>query len=135
MGLSAVKKGISTISWGCDNIMNIPSGAIIESGKITPKNGEPIEIEDGQGFAAVEVFLDDGFNATVAFLYDQAKAWPNVAQKVTLTLPAWNNTANANTITYNCFVAATPELDLARKKEGTITYQIRYRPGLDMPNW
>lgn len=138
MSLSAVKKGVTTITWGDSLSPNSNSalvGAIIESGKITPKNGAPIEIEDNQGFAAVIVFLDDGFDATVNLVYDKAIAWPNIAAKVTLTVPTWNGGANAADTSYNCFVAATPEIDQARKREATISYKISYRPGLNMAAW
>lgn len=137
MSLSAVAKGITTITWGIGLSANSNGafvGAIVESGKITPKNGAPIEIEDSQGFTAVVVFLDDGFDASLTLVYDSAKAWPNIAAKVTLSLPTWSG-AVANATSYNCFVAATPEIDEGRKKEATIAYKISYRPGLNMAAW
>jgi hypothetical protein len=138
MSLSALTKGITTIVWGDSlsaNSNGAMVGAIVESGKIAPKNGAPIEIEDSQGFTAVVVFLDDGFDATLNLVYDSAKAWPNLAAKVTLSIPTWSGTANANATTYNCFVAATPEIDEGRKKEAMIAYKISYRPGLNMAAW
>ena len=115
--------------WGTDNFMASPAGAIIESGTITPKNGEPIEIEDNQGFAAVEVILDDGFNAKVSAMYDTAKVWPQVGANVTVNLP--NTASNSgNTVSYVCLVGAQPEIAENRKKEAMISFALTYRPGV-----
>jgi hypothetical protein len=124
-------KGISTIVWGTDNLMATPAGAIIESGTITPKNGEPIEIDDNNGFTAVEVILDDGFNAKVHCLYDKAKVWPQVSANVVLNLP--NTASNSgNTVAYTCLVGAMPELTQNRKKEAMIQFSLHYRPGVSV---
>src|SRR5437879_6242115 len=97
---SAILKGINTIVWGTDNLLGSPAGAIVESGAITPKNGEPIEIENNPGFGAVAVILDDGFNAKIQCLYDKAKAWPTTATaNVVLTLADIAN-VNANALSY-----------------------------------
>jgi hypothetical protein len=74
-------KGITTINWGVGDVpgTGLPAGAIATAGTITPKNGEPIEIEDTNGIAAALVFLPDGFNAELSFVYDGAKVWPDVA--------------------------------------------------------
>jgi hypothetical protein len=128
--MPAIKKqGLATIVWGTDNMLATPAGAIIESGKITPKNGAPIEIEDNNGFAISAVILDDGFDAKFSLLYDTAKAYPDSNAKVVVNLP---NTlaANGNSIAYNCWVGATPELDQNRKKEAMISFTVLYRPGI-----
>jgi hypothetical protein len=116
---SKIVKGITTIVWGTDNFMASPAGAIIDSGTITPKHGEPIEIEDNSGFAAVQVMLDDGFN----------KVWPQVGANVSLNLP--NTASNSgNTVSYVCLVGAQPELTQNRKKEAMIQFSLSYRPGV-----
>lgn len=126
---AAIKKGLATIIWGTDNVMNIVNGAIIESGKITPKNGAPIEIEDNNGFAASMILLDDGFDAEITLLYDTAKTWPGIGDKVTLVLPTWG-AAGGTTSFANCFVGATPNPDVARKREANISYKIVFRPAI-----
>jgi hypothetical protein len=126
---SKIVKGITTIVWGTDKFMASPAGAIIDSGTITPKHGEPIEIEDNSGFAAVQVMLDDGFNAKVHCMYDTAKVWPQVGANVSLNLP--NTASNSgNTVSYVCLVGAQPELTQNRKKEAMIQFSLSYRPGV-----
>jgi hypothetical protein len=127
---SAILKGLGTIVWGTDNVLGAPSGAVVESCAITPKNGEPIEIENNPGFTITEVVLDDGFNAKVQCLYDSAKAWPTTATgNVALTLVDIAN-ANANAISYKCIVGATPGLTYGRKKELMIELSLHYRPAV-----
>jgi hypothetical protein len=136
-------KGIGTIVWGTGSIAgnSIPAGAIIDSISLTPKNGEPIEIEDNDGLAIIEVILRDGFDAKVSVMYDAAKSWPIEGANASLAIPF--NGANANAIpfgegngaafangvvTYTCGIIATPTLSYAKKKEGTMDYSLRYRP-------
>jgi hypothetical protein len=126
---TAIIKGITTIVWGTSNTLNAPAGAIVDSIRITPKNGAPIEIEDNAGFAAIAVLLDDGFDAAMTCVYDMNKAWPNIGDNLKLALPGWTGSNNATT-NYNGFVGATPEVDMARKREATIAYKFIYRPGI-----
>lgn len=135
-------KGLTTIVWGTNPGPNSPAGAIVETLRLTPKNGSPIEIEDNNGFAAAAVMLDDGFDAALTCLYDANKAWPGASNNVTLQVPQWSsyNGTNfaggnmggnvTNWASYNCFVGAAPEVDLSRKREATIAYKIVYRPGI-----
>lgn len=131
---SPTLKGVATIIWGAYNSMAAPAGAVIQSGKITPKNGAPIEIEDTNGFAITEVVLKDGFNARFELLYDSNLAWPVAGANCVVNLPSVgyssNGSANANMIAYTCLVGSEPEIDLARKREGMITYNLTYRPGV-----
>jgi hypothetical protein len=127
MPQSPIKKGIATIFWGTDNIMNAPAGAIIESGKVTPKNGAPIEIEGNNGFAASLVFLKDGFDADVKVLYDTAKTWPGNAAALAMSLPNFANNGNIETFS-PCWAASDPEIDDARKKERMLGYKLVFRP-------
>lgn len=124
---SAIKRGVPTITWGTDNVMNVPSGAVIQSGKITPKNGAPFELEDNNGFAFTAVMLDDGFDASVTLIHDSAKSWPDLNANVVMSLPKWGGNGYQS---YNTFVGATPEEDMERKREATITYKLIYRPGI-----
>ncbi len=138
-------KGIGTIVWGTGSILGnaIPAGALIESISITPKNGEPIEIEDNDGISAIEVILRDGFNAKVNVMYDSGKSWPIEGANASIAIPF--NGANANAIpfgegngatyangvvTYVCGIVAPPQLNYAKKKEGLMEYELRYRPNI-----
>ncbi len=113
--------------------MNTVSGAIVETLRITPKNGAPIEIEDNAGFTAAAVMLDDGFDAAITCVYDANKNWPDVNASVKLQLPSWTSNMAGNVTAwsnYNCFVGAVPEVDLARKREATISHKLHYRPNI-----
>ena len=132
--------GLSTIVWGTkyaatDMVVQSTNltGAIIESIAITPKNAAPIaEIENGGGAAIVEVLLDDGFDAKVTCLYDTAKTWPAIGSAITLKVPSYAGGIGDATdgTDFACYVAGNHEISLARKKEATITLNIRYRPGV-----
>jgi len=120
-------KGIATLIWGTQNGFGTITGAIIESISADAKNQEPIEIEDGQGFAAVQVLLDDGFNAKVTMVYDTSKTWPAVGDTVALNLPKYG--AAGGTQSYACLVGSF-STSQERKKETTITVNLTYRPGI-----
>jgi hypothetical protein len=124
--VSPTLKGITTIKWGSGASMGTPSTALVQSGRITPKNGMPVEIEDNNGFTAALVFLPDGFDAEVTMMYDTALTWPGQSDTVVLTLPKWG--AAGGTQAFNCFVAADPSIDIERKREATISYKLIYRP-------
>jgi hypothetical protein len=148
MALTQIK-GTPSINWGVINIAggNIPSGAIVESLELTPKNGEPIEIEDSAGLAVNEILLRDGFNAKVSAIYDNNKVWPIEGANANLALPFNNATANAipfgestsntgsvvtgngNTaiVTYTCLVASISPA-FKKKGEEMITLNLTYRP-------
>jgi hypothetical protein len=128
MPASPVIKGITTIKWGTGSNLGTPSGAIVESIRVTRKNGAPIEIEGNDGFAAALVFLNDGFNATITCLYDTAKTWPADGSAVSLTLPKLG--AAGGTETFACWCASSTP-DLSRKREATVTLELIYRP--DVP--
>lgn len=120
--------GTTTILWGTEGSL---SGAVVESLSITPKNAGPIgEIEDGNGATVANIMLDDGFDAKVTCLFDKAKTWPTLGAAVTLAIPPYNGglgTVAANTA---CFVSGNHEISMTRKKEATITLNLRYRPGI-----
>ena len=141
MGLKIIK-GIGTIVWGTGGILAAPAGAIVDSLQLTPKNGEPIEIEDGDGIAAVEVLLRDGFNGKVAVMYDQAKTWPVEGANVAMAIPF--NGANANSVpfgegngatvangvvTYVCLVASVSP-SYKKKGEAMVDLSVTYRPNV-----
>lgn len=122
--------GTTTILWGTEGSFGL-TGAIVESLAITPKNAGPIgEIEDGNGATVANIMLDDGFDAKVTCLFDRSKTWPTLGAAVTLTIPPYAGglgTVAANTA---CFVCGNHEISLSRKKEATITLNLRYRPGI-----
>jgi hypothetical protein len=137
-----VIKGVPSIVWGSSNTLGGPAGAIVESARLAPKHGSPIEIEDSNGIAANLVILRDGFNAKVTCLYDGSKTWPvegaNVAFNVAI------NGANANSypfgegnaasyangiVTYYCSLQSI-EPSYQRKKEEMIELNLVYRPNV-----
>ena len=73
-----IKKGTPAIHWGTSNQANInaATGCIVESFKVSDKNGSPIEIEDNDGYAAVLVMHDGEFDADLSVMYDSNKTWP-----------------------------------------------------------
>lgn len=139
---NVVIKGTPTIKWGTSNTLGAPAGAIVESARLTPKNGSPIEIEDNDGIAAVLVQLRDGFNGKVSCLYDAAKEWPVEGANVAFTVAI--NGANANSypfgegnaancangvVTFYCLCASI-EPAYQRKKEQMIDLNLVYRPNV-----
>lgn len=124
---STIIKGVPTIIWGPANSLNL-TGAIVESISVTPKNSDPIEIEDNEGFTAVMVLLLDGFNAKISCVYDRSKAWPADGANIALNLPVGTGSANANLTSFTCLVASQAPSP-TRKKEMMIDFNVVYRPG------
>lgn len=116
------------ILWGTDNGMNTPSGAIIETLNITPKNAEPIDIEGNLGFSAVMVGIRDGFSAKATCLYDSNKAYPTEGANITLVGPLQNGAAG--TANYNCTFWSWG-FTRGRKKEATIELTFTHRPDIN----
>ena len=122
-------KGITTIVWGTLGQLGSPSGSIVESVAITPKNGAPIQdIENGDGASVANVLLSDGFDAKATVVYDTAKTYPALGSAVTLTIPT--GSGSGGTTAYSCFVCGDPDINTARKQEAKITLPLRYRPGI-----
>ena len=136
-------KGTPSIVWGSSNTLGAPAGAIVESLRLTPKNGSPIaDIEDNNGASANLVLLADGFHGKISALYDNAKTWPTEGANVAITIPYLGANANAvpfgqgaaakyanNAITYYCTLTSI-EPSFARKKEETIDLNLEYRPNV-----
>jgi len=124
-----IKKGVTTIKWGSGSTVGTPSAAIVESCSLTAKNSKPIEIEDGDGFAATLVVLTDGFDAEVTCLFDTALTWPADGATVGLTVSPANG--GAGTLgSLNCTCSGVHPCSVARKKEATIKFHLTYRPGV-----
>jgi len=119
---TAIIKGLTTIKWGTGGTSSGLASAIIVRGAFTPKNGAPIDIEDGDGFSKALVLLDDGFDAKVECLYDSAITWPVVGATVALKRPT---TATE----VNCLLASIED-SVERKREATLSMSIHYRPGI-----
>jgi len=123
-------EGVSTITWGTAGQLGAPAGAIVDGIAITPRNAGPIgEIEDGNGGSVTNILLDDGFDAKVTCVHDTSKTWPVLGAAVTLTIPPYNGGSGALT-PYVCFVSGNFDITTARKKEATISFPVRYRPGI-----
>ena len=135
-------KGSGTIVWGTGGSLAAPAGGIVDSLQLTPKTGEPSEIEAGDGIAAVEVILRDGFNGKAAVLYDQAKTWPIEGANANVAIPF--NGANANAVpfgesnqatvangivTYVCLVASVSPA-YKKKGEAMVDINLTYRPNV-----
>lgn len=137
-------KGVPSIIWGTSNTVgtNMPAGATVESLRLTPKNGSPIEIEDNNGLAENMVLLRDGFNGKISALYDSSKTWPVEGANVGLVIPYTGAAANAipfgestvssavyntNAVTYYCTLISI-EPNYTRKKEAMIDFNLAYRP-------
>ena len=84
-----IKKGTPAIHWGTSNQANVSAatGCIVESFKVSDKNGSPIEIEDNDGYAAVLVYHDGEFDCDLSVMYDSNKTWPAKGDTVVLQLP------------------------------------------------
>ncbi len=138
-------KGTPSIVWGTANTLGntAPAGAIVESLRLTPKNGSPIaDIEDNNGASANLVLLADGFAGKVSCLYDNAKSWPVEGANVALVIPYMGANANAipfgagnaasyasNAVTYYCTLVSV-EPNFTRKKEAMIDLNLAYRPNV-----
>ena len=135
--------GAPTIVWGTGGILAAPAGAVVESIQLTPKNGEPIDIEGNDGTTVNQVVLRDGFNAKVSCMYDGSKTWPIEGTTMSLAIPFTGAAAGtipygegagatyaANVVTYSVLIGAPPEISFNKKKEATISYQVSYRPNV-----
>jgi len=129
-------KAISNLAilWGATNAASgpnsntLPSGALIETIEITPKNGDPIEINDGDGFVAVQVFLDDGFDARISCVADSNKGLPKPGDAVVIVAPKLDG--NAGTTNYNCtFWSAT--ISRERGRDARVTMRVSRRPNIN----
>ena len=131
---SPVFKGVSTLIWGTQSRLGTPSGAIVESIDITPKNPTGLgEIENGDGAGVADVLLDDGFDAKVTVVNDPAKTYPATGQAVTLVLAQRSGGGSPNytgSASFTCYITGDPDDKYARKKEGSRTLNLRYRPGI-----
>lgn len=122
------------IVWGTDNAANgganvLPSGMIAETLTVTPKNSEPIEIEGNAGFAAIQVGLEDGFNAKMTGVYDSNKAMPAEGQNIVLVVPKTDG-ANNGTQNVNCTFWSWG-FTKARKKEQLVELNFTHRPDIN----
>lgn len=118
------------VVWGTKNSVlgNTLAGAICETLTLTPKNASPIDIEDGDGFAAIQVGLDDGFDAKSSHVYDSNKAMPVQGDTVVLVGP--KNDGNAGTKNYNCTFWSWGATR-SRKKEKMVDFTYTYRPNIN----
>lgn len=120
--------GNIAIVWGTDNSSNLTAGLIVETLTITPKNGDPIDIEGNAGFAAIQVGLRDGFNAKATAVFDANKAYPTEGANIVLVGPQQNGAAGTNN--YNCTFWSWGATR-ARKKEKLIELNFTHRPDIN----
>lgn len=112
----------SALSGGGNNAM---TGAIIETLQVTPKNGSPIDIEEGSGLTAIQVMLKDGFDGKSTHVYDSNRALPAEGANITLVGP--KNDGNVGTANYNCTFWSF-SFSKNKKKEATVEMTFTYRP-------
>lgn len=123
------------IVWGSANAAAgananvMPSGLILETLTITPKNADPIDIEGGVGFTAIQVGIKDGFNAKATGVYDSNKIMPAEGANITLVVPK-SDGATAGTENVNCTFWSWG-FTKSRKKEQTIELNFTHRPDIN----
>lgn len=123
-----------SIVWGSTNAALhsnanfLPRGTLIETLTITPKNGEPVDIEDGEGFAAIQVGCKDGWNAKATAVYDANKVMPNEGDNITVVAPLQNNTAGTTNVNATFWSWGFTR---SRKKEAMIELNFTHRPNIN----
>ncbi len=123
------------IAWGTANTASgnngnvLPSGMILETLQVTPKNADPIDIEDGNGFTAIQVGLKDGFNAKASGVYDANKIMPAEGDTIVLVVPK-SDGANTGTQNVNCTFWSWG-LTRSRKKEKMVELNFTHRPQMN----
>jgi hypothetical protein len=118
----------SALSNGANTPTTTLLGAILETLTVTPKNSDPIDIEDGDGLAAIQVMVTDGFNAKATAVYDSNKSMPTPGANVTIVAPKAdgnNGTTSLNATFWSWGFTR------ARKKEKLIEFTITNRPNID----
>lgn len=126
--------GNLAIVWGSINAANaganiMPTGMILETLTVTPKNADPIDIEGGAGFSAALVGIRDGFGAKASAVYDSTKAMPAEGDSITLIAPKQDG-ANVGTANYNCTFWSW-SMTKARKKEQMVELNFTHRPDIN----
>lgn len=123
------------IVWGSSNAAAgananvLPSGMLLETLSITPKNADPIDIEGGAGFTAIQVGIRDGFNAKASGVYDSNKILPAEGANIVLVVPKTDG-ANAGTENVNCTFWSWA-FTKSRKKEKIIELNFTHRPDIN----
>lgn len=123
------------ILWGTANAVSgananvAPSGMLLETLSITPKNAEPIDIEGGAGFTAIQVGITDGFNAKASGVYDSNKVMPAEGANIVLVVPKTDG-VNVGTVNVNCTFWSWG-ITRSRKKETMVELTFSYRPDMN----
>jgi hypothetical protein len=110
---------------GANNAM--PSGLLVETLTITPKNADPIDIEDGDGFTAIQVGCKDGWNGKATAVYDANRVLPAEGSTIVVVVP---NQGNAGTTNVNASFWSWG-FTKSRKKEKMIELSFTHRPNLN----
>lgn len=114
-----------TIKWGTSNMAPANfNTSIIESISFQSKQ-EVIEIEDNEGHTKIMVGIENGWDATLKFVYDSGATYP-VFMGV-FTLKTLRDPSNF----VNCVVQELSD-EASRKKEGMITLKVSYRPKVNV---
>jgi hypothetical protein len=131
MATTTKASGNISIIWGTANGINSPSGLagmILESLTFTPKNADAIDIENGDGLAAIQVFVEDGGDFKATGLYDSNRALPAAGANVVIVLP--KSDGNAGTSNVNATFWSYG-FSRGRKKEATVELNLTRRPTID----
>jgi hypothetical protein len=122
---ATIIKGITTIYWGTNGTTNgsALAAAIVKSIKHTTLGGEPIIIEDNNGFAAIWVMLADGDMLELTCIDDSSIVWPQKGTSpVAFTIPGQASAKN--------FVVDDNTADREQRAAGTRVLKMEYRPGI-----
>jgi len=130
MGSATIKPSANiAIVWGTVNAVNAGmNGLLIETLQLTPKNGAPIDIESGAGFAAVQVGLKDGFDGRATAAYDSNIAL--LAEGANIAVVGPKSDGNAGTTNINCTFWSW-SFTRGKKKESTIEIVFTHRPDIN----
>jgi hypothetical protein len=112
-------------SGGANGGANSITGSICETLTMTPKNAAPIDIENDEGFTAIQVMLRDGFDAKATYVYDSNRSIPAEGANITLVGPKQDG--NAGTTNFNCTFWSFG-FSRNKKKEKTVEISFTHRP-------
>lgn len=123
-------QGNIAIVWGTKNAINAPNGLaglVLDSLQLTPKNGEPVDIEDGDGLTIIQALAADGFNGKATAVYDANKALPAAGDNIQVLAPKGDG--NAGTTVLNATFWSW-SFSRSKKNPATVELSFTQRPGM-----
>ena len=132
-------KGTISVLWGTKDgaligdgadATKAPNGMILESLSVTPKDGEPTEIGDGDGATVIQAKLENGSDAKGTAVYDRTKILPVAGTSVNIVVP-YDDGVNAGTVVKQ-YTFWHWSFTRSRKKESTIELFFTHRPEINV---